>query len=343
VGYSSPIGGRMAWTGLQSSFITTRVNLPATMAGQSVKLRFRMASDESEAKAGWYVDTVNVTSKNCCGGAPTPTPTATPTPAPTPVNVITDGGFEGSVGQPTNAIVMNPNWASTSTRFGTSICTFADCGSGGGTAGPRAGNAWIWFDAADAASAETGTVSQTVTVPAGTTATLNYFMRFGFITAPSSSVLSIRMDGNIIQTINEPGSAESAYSLKTLNLSAFADGAPHVLQFHYFRPAGTTGADNLTIDDVSLLITSTAAQSVTISGRVLTPDSRAIRNASVSISSASGVTRSTITNSFGFYQFNDVATGENYTVRAAARRYRFANRVITLAGALTDLDFIGLE
>src|SRR3984893_15916580 len=58
--FSSPIAGRMAWSGNSGGFITAVVNLPAAAAGQNIKLRWRMASDTSVAIQGWRIDGVVV-------------------------------------------------------------------------------------------------------------------------------------------------------------------------------------------------------------------------------------------------------------------------------------------
>lgn len=55
--FGSPIAGRQAWTGNSSGYKTSVVNLPAAAVGQSVKLRFRMASDSTVSGTGWRVDT----------------------------------------------------------------------------------------------------------------------------------------------------------------------------------------------------------------------------------------------------------------------------------------------
>lgn len=56
--WGSPIGGRQAWSGASGAFITTTVNLPSSTAGKAVVLRWRMATDNAIASAGWWVDTV---------------------------------------------------------------------------------------------------------------------------------------------------------------------------------------------------------------------------------------------------------------------------------------------
>ena len=81
-GFQSPIAGRQAWSGNSGGYITTIVNLGPNVAGQTVILRFRMASDISVAASGWLIDTITVTDA-CPNPTPTPTPTATATATPT--------------------------------------------------------------------------------------------------------------------------------------------------------------------------------------------------------------------------------------------------------------------
>ena len=58
---NNPIGGRAAFTGLQTTFVNTIISL-APYAGQSVKIRFRFGSDNNTSApttpAGWWVDDV---------------------------------------------------------------------------------------------------------------------------------------------------------------------------------------------------------------------------------------------------------------------------------------------
>ncbi len=80
VNFMSPIAGRMAWSGNSGGFITTTVNLPASANGQSIQLKWRMASDSSIAATGVWVD--SITGIPCGNGTPTPTATATATSTP---------------------------------------------------------------------------------------------------------------------------------------------------------------------------------------------------------------------------------------------------------------------
>jgi uncharacterized repeat protein (TIGR01451 family) len=67
-GYSNAISGRQAWTGYIGGFITTIVNLPATAAGNNIRLRWRFSSSNFGGGDGWYVDTISLfDGYACCG------------------------------------------------------------------------------------------------------------------------------------------------------------------------------------------------------------------------------------------------------------------------------------
>jgi hypothetical protein len=81
--YSSPIGGRAAWSGNsaniagnQGGYISTIVDLPAAAVGQSARLRWRSVSDNSISTLGWRVDTIARIARQFTfdyGDAPDPT------------------------------------------------------------------------------------------------------------------------------------------------------------------------------------------------------------------------------------------------------------------------------
>jgi len=68
----NPLAGRAVWGGLSGGFITTTVNLPATVAGQSVQFKWRFGTDIGNyyGGLGWYIDTVSVADGiQCCDSA----------------------------------------------------------------------------------------------------------------------------------------------------------------------------------------------------------------------------------------------------------------------------------
>ena len=93
-GFSSPIAGRQAWSGSSGGYVTTVANLGPNVAGQTIKLRFRMASDTSVSSTGWRIDTVKVSNGTvCCGALITAVPPAAITAENfTPPNMAADPG-----------------------------------------------------------------------------------------------------------------------------------------------------------------------------------------------------------------------------------------------------------
>ena len=160
-----------------------------------------------------------------------------------PVGPILDGGFEAG-GIP--SAIWNPE---TSTNFGTPLCDVPSCGTAGGAAPPRTGAIWAWFGGIPAA--ETATIGQTVTIPVGTFVFLNFWMRIGTVSSPFTDVLNVRVDGAIQQSFAEPAVAEGAYTLRSINVTAFANAAPHAILFEYIGPSA--GTANYVLDDVELV------------------------------------------------------------------------------------------
>ncbi|QQS33787.1 MAG: PD40 domain-containing protein [Acidobacteriota bacterium] len=85
------------------------------------------------------------------------------------------------------------------------------------------------------------------------------------------------------------------------------------------------------------------ASGVEVSGRVFTSDGRGLRNATVKIAGPGGFLLSAVTSSFGYYRFDGIPVGPSYTITVNSRSYRFNPRQVTVTGALTDVDFVGLE
>ncbi len=90
------------------------------------------------------------------------------------------------------------------------------------------------------------------------------------------------------------------------------------------------------------LLPSTAA-GVEVSGRVLTPDGRGLRNATVTIIDSMGNRRTATTGSFGYYHFYDLEVGSTLVMGVNSNRYRFNSRVVQVFDSISDADFIGQE
>jgi hypothetical protein len=62
---NNPLAGRQAWSGDSGGYINSVINLPASMNGQTIKLRFRMGTDEAVAAPGVHVDGLLITGATC--------------------------------------------------------------------------------------------------------------------------------------------------------------------------------------------------------------------------------------------------------------------------------------
>jgi hypothetical protein len=67
-GSGNPLGGRSAFADDSHGYISSRLNL-ASLAGQSVRFRWRMGLDASVSDVGWWVDDVRIYT---CSANPAP-------------------------------------------------------------------------------------------------------------------------------------------------------------------------------------------------------------------------------------------------------------------------------
>jgi hypothetical protein len=166
-------------------------------------------------------------------------------PACSPTQLLADPGLEATAANGQS----NPSWTSTSTNFGAVFCSTAICPNDGSNPAPRSGTFYAWFGGV--AAAETSTLAQTVTMPAGAPRFLNFFLRRARVGAPADSSLVVRVDGTPVATFDEPAAAEAAYVSRSIDLSAFATGASRQIRFEYTNPAGA-GVSNFLVDDIRI-------------------------------------------------------------------------------------------
>lgn len=82
-----------------------------------------------------------------------------------------------------------------------------------------------------------------------------------------------------------------------------------------------------------------SAANVAVAGRVLDADGRTVSRVLVIITDTNGATRSTLTNQFGQYRFEDIPAGETYILSARHKIYSFTPRILqTNDGDLLDFD-----
>lgn len=87
------------------------------------------------------------------------------------------------------------------------------------------------------------------------------------------------------------------------------------------------------------------AANVSLAGRATTASGQGVRNAVITLTDSTGHTRQTLTASFGYYKFEDVAAGETYVLSIHSKRFTFENatREILVSDNVTDANFTAME
>ncbi len=276
-GNTNPLEGQPAFTGTDGGSVggswgQSQVNLIGmALPGDSVKLRFDFGIDGCNGVVGWYVDDIEVYScseelppvcgdgildlgESCDDGNTANGDGCSdvcqvengwtcedPTPPSDGKNVIDDGSFEAGA--------FGGIWDEYSLNFGSPLCDVGSCGTGGGT-GPSDGDWWAWFGGIPAA--EEGSVSQDVTIPT-TSTDLTFDLELP-VCDSADDYLELWVDGNLEFSIDGGSSAcgTVGYETQTVDLSSYADGASHTIEFYSEIFATNAGGSNFFVDDVYL-------------------------------------------------------------------------------------------
>jgi len=271
---SNPLAGEDAFTGADNggtsgSWVQSRITLFGIAAAEdTIQLRFDFGVDGCDGLIGWYVDDVDVYSCSAelppsdCGNA-----VIDPGEQcddgnnfvddgcsntcqiddgwlcddPTPPGIVADASFEA--GTP------NPSWTEASTNFGSPICDEKTCSLGTGSAPPD-GSFWAWFGGV--AGVEEGSLSQSVVFPS-TAAELQF--EFEVSTCDSASdYVELLIDGSQEFFIDgaSPLCGLIGYNTQSVDISAYADGEAHEIEFHSESFGINADVSNFFIDAVSI-------------------------------------------------------------------------------------------
>ena len=88
------------------------------------------------------------------------------------------------------------------------------------------------------------------------------------------------------------------------------------------------------------VVVAPSSAGVSVSGRVTTNGGAGLRNAVVTITGQNGEARRAVTSAFGYYRFEEMATGQTYIVGVHSKRFTFTPRTISLGEDVADLDFV---
>ena len=82
------------------------------------------------------------------------------------------------------------------------------------------------------------------------------------------------------------------------------------------------------------------AASATINGRVVNLKGRGVANARITMTDSSGRLSIARTNSFGYYTFSDVQSGQTVILTVSSKQYGYAPRVLNVTENLDGFDFV---
>ncbi len=81
-----------------------------------------------------------------------------------------------------------------------------------------------------------------------------------------------------------------------------------------------------------------------VAGRALSPSGQGVNGGRVTLTDATGLSRFVMTNSLGYFQFDEISALGTYLLRVHSKRYRFESRTVSASDDdLTELEFLGLE
>lgn len=163
------------------------------------------------------------------------------------VELLTNGSLEG-------AGATAPGWDNVSSTFGTVICDQTFCGTGGAAFTPNFdGDNWAWFGGV--AGNEVGSLmQQSITIPAGNTATLSFWYAKPAASLDPADFLSVSIDSTVVwsDTSDTLVGTNDAYEQQVIDVSSFSDGGTHVLSFESEIFGAGGAVTNFWVDQISL-------------------------------------------------------------------------------------------
>ncbi len=168
----------------------------------------------------------------------------------------------------------------------------------------------------------------------GATRTINWNNNGGF---NRNVRIELSTDGGVTYpTIIASNTANTGTFAWTVPNTPTTNARIRVREFDFAAPSGASSA-NFTIS------LAPSAGGATISGRVLNPSGRPLSRATVTLADANGLVRTSITNSFGYFVFDEIPVGESYVATVSHKRYRFESRVVNLGEDVAGLDFVATQ
>jgi cysteine-rich repeat protein len=272
---TNPLAGEEAFTGTLDGnpsgiWTEARINLLGIAApGDTIKLRFDFGIDGCDGAVGWYVDDVEVygcaaelppsdcgngkldQGEQCDDGNDFINDGCSNTCQVESGWECTDPGTPGSISDPGfEAGTPNPYWVEISNNpIGTPICEVAVCGKAGGT-GPSEGRFWV--NLGSIKTYQEGSVSQSIVIPSSVS-TLTFDLEIpscdsaaDYMELLIDNQTQLRIDGS------SPRCGTVGYTTQTVDISAYADGGTHDIEFHSETFSNNGGVSSFFVDAIAM-------------------------------------------------------------------------------------------
>lgn len=111
---------------------------------------------------------------------------------------------------------------------------------------------------------------------------------------------------------------------------------------YYFQVDGYSNGTGAFFLNLSL---APSAAEVSVGGRITDSSGNGVPRVRVSLTKSSGEILTVTTNAFGYYKFEGVEVGQNYTLQANSKRYIFQNnpRILSITEELQNENFVVLN
>ena len=270
--------------------------------------------------------------------------------------LITNGGFENATAFQgwTTQNSVNPwiGWQNGGPGAGGGYTSVAvtSTAPGGGTKN-------VWNGMTDFTSNTNWQMYQNFTVPAGRSIRVTWHDRYQinhtqfcpggtcqpkhyYVEVTNSTGTTIIQELHHQQTIGNVNQA-TGWVLHSVGLDG-TGGQTLRLRFRGTETIALSGPGQLEIDNVSVQDLAPTAANVTVGGRITSAGGRGVRNALVRLVDATGNIRQTVTGPYGYYRFEEVASGQTCIISVASRRFVFSSpsQIISVNDQLTDINFV---
>lgn len=169
----------------------------------------------------------------------------------------------------------------------------------------------------------------------GTMATVNWTNNGGF---NRSVIVELSTDGGAtFPTVLGAGVPNFGGSLMTFNFTVpnmpTTQGRIRVREDNFVAPSAVSAAN--------FIIQAPTAANVSVSG-IVRSNQQSVSRAVVTLTDSQGNIRTSMTNNFGFFRFEDVEVGDNYVISVLAKGLQFAPQLLTVNEKIARLELNSL-